>query len=672
MTDVLISRRDADSKIANFAGESLEISAMEERAFGGRSLPLGKIELKRLTSNSATPTDGSDGRQLALVRDGTFEWTLPSVEETTAKLKELMPKVNDSDVRRALDLAANSVVRLGLVNPVFDPAAIEEMPFRRSSTVVSDTSGVLQGGLDFVVRHIHKARVKIPHIVQMEVRNLSNTFLRIRRDAAKSGSNHKLAGKQLMSHLNSQGGERTLLRLEFQEDVEVERTYLLGDPLRSAFEQDREPALRGLNLSVPHKAYVDRLILEAARHHQAQSQPGHSVLLLTSDQGLARMTLAEGATPLYFRAVEAADVFGRQLVGRPLDPFTGEPKPISLATILWELATAFGSARLCGNRGTFTVSALGENLVWNPYHSKEDLLWCHVSITDPSGASSSPALHTDDDETVSSADASSKVAQSESRPVSYSRMNVNKLLTLICMLDDRQILTKSEVEDLLDLGTYSISHYRRFLLSASCLAIEQSHWRATQHLRAISAAARNEDSKSLFETLCQAPSIDALATRASALAKGERLDLSDLGYSIRTYRVLGEIMLLCASVGDEIYPTLSRPEPAEFAEIALARYQALADGQGLVPVGRWLEAMIQHEAIHPEVARRLLEQTSETGLLRRSTEGSTIQTQFDRHMVHVLRVDEGVPAAKQIHLYRGDYLIPGKASVSLRIERAKP
>ena len=668
MTEALISRRDADLKIASLAGESLEICATEEGAFRKEWLPLGKIELRRLAA-----TSGNDGQQLALVRDGTFEWSLPNIEEARDKLKQLMTNVEDGDVRRALDLVAYSAVRIGLVHPSFYPAAIEEMPFRRSTTVVSDTSGVLQGGLDFVVRHIHKARVKVPHIVQMEVRNHSHRFFSIRRrNAAKPDSQgDKLAAKQLMDHLKSQGGERALLRLELQEDVEVERTYLLGDPLRSAFEQDRDPALRELNLSVAHTAYVDRLILEAARHHQAQSEPGHQVLLLTGDQGLARMTLAEGATPLYFRAVKAGDFFGQRLVGRPLDPFTGEPKPVSLATVLWELATVFGSARLRGDRGTLTVSALGENRHWSPYHSKDDLLWCDASSVAPPDSRTSPTsppLPASDGQTASSPPNSVTKPQSGvARPTSYP-VNVNHLLNLICTLDDRQAMTETEIAGLLRLSVYRVAHYRRFLLSAGCIAVERADWRPTGHLRVISVAARNEDSESLRTGLRRAPSLEALAQRAEDSAKGERLDLSDLGESARTYRVLGELTLLCAAVGNEIYPTLNRLKPTDFAKVALARFKALAEGEHLVPVGRWLEALIKHEGIHPEVARLSLEQASETGLLRRSTEGSTAQTQFDSHVVHVLRLEGGMPVAKPIHIYRGDYLIPGNASVSLCIE----
>lgn len=136
--------------------------------------------------------------------------------------------------------------------------------------------------------------------------------------------------------------------------------------------------MRDLNLNSPIRSYADRLILEAARHHQAQSGPAHAVRLLTGDQGLARMALIEGVRPLYFNATSASDVFGRLLSGRTFHPFSGYVvRPVPLTALLWELATAFGSARLArDDEGFFEVSALGEHFSWAPYHAEQDLLWC--------------------------------------------------------------------------------------------------------------------------------------------------------------------------------------------------------------------------------------------------------------------------------------------------------
>ena len=678
MTATLISPKDAEVKIASLTAAPCNVEVMEERAFVGKNknsasehkcLSLGSISLKLALQAGDENTDAEHQRAL-LGGEGTFEWSLPSASDTKRALKDLLGDPDEGAVRRALDSIATICVRAGIINPIFDPEAIEGMPFRRTTTVVSDTSGVLQGGLDFIIRHVPKARVKVPAIVQMEIRNISHRFFKTRRDT-KGDNKKQRATRQLMEHMTSQGAERTLLRLELQDDVEIERTYLLGDPLRSAFVADRDRALADLQLSVPVDAYVDRLILEAARHHQAQSEPGHAVLLLTSDQGQARMALAEGVKPLYSRSIRAEEVFGQRLTGRPLDPFTGESRPVPLASLIWELATAFGQARLTSDNGTFTVSAIGEDLPWSPYHSIDDLLWYEIKVNEQSLGR--PPRQGDLEEGTAPTGGTDLERTASPASPSYQRMNVNLLLRLICALDDRQALEQAEIERLLSLSSYSTSHYRRFLASAGYIRLEGGRWTATDRLKEASIAARDEDPHAMQRALAHAPSFQALVQRVKRVQEGERLDLSDLHESSRrTYLVLGELTLLCASVGrGAVFPTLNHPDPADFAELALARFRELAGVDTIVATGRWLESLIRHDGIHPEVARRSLEQATSARLLRRSTEGSTTQIQYDDHVVHVLRTEDGVPVAKPIHLYRGDYLIPGKASVSLRLEEVE-
>ena len=239
MNAVLVSPNQAASRIAEaFRREpNCRMHVQEQRAFKkDQWLCLGAVSLSPNTLD-----DGDEQRDAALASTA-FEWRLPDAEKVVSQLAPLLEvKQGDNDyskIARALDQTASIAVRAGLLHPVFDPAAIEEMPFRRSTTVVSDTSGVLQGALDFVVRHLHPAaRVKIPAIVQMEFVNFSDRFFEIRRsNEAKAHRNRdgksrsKLhRANELMEHLKSQGGQRALLRLELQADAEIERTYLLGD-----------------------------------------------------------------------------------------------------------------------------------------------------------------------------------------------------------------------------------------------------------------------------------------------------------------------------------------------------------------------------------------------------------------------------------------------------------
>ena len=113
-------------------------------------------------------------------------------------------------------------------------------------------------------------------------------------------------------------------------------------------------------------------------------------------------------------------------------------------------------------------------------------------------------------------------------------------------------------------------------------------------------------------------------------------------------------------------------DTAAFAQVARKRFSELGRRDGLVCAGAWLESLIRRDGIHPEHARRLLDEASARGILRRSTEGSTLQVCFDDHVVHVLRTDSGEPVVTPVHLYRGGYLIPRKARASLRIEDPGP
>ena len=555
------------------------------------------------------------------------------MEQCDGKASELLGAEDDDHRRRvgtAMDEVASIAARVGLIHPRFDPLAIEQMPFRRSTTIVVDTSGVLQGALDFIARFLHPAaRVKIPAITQMEIANLADRFLRIRRARARDT---KRRVRELIEHLTSQGGQRALLRLELHADTEVERTYLLGDPLRSAFEKDSDRDLKDLDISSPIRSYADRLILEAARHHQAQSGPAHIVRLLTGDQGLARMALSEGVRPLYFTATKAADVFGQRLSGQTFDPFSGHIRRVPLTALLWELATAFGSARLTRNdERVFQVSALGEHFPWAPYHAEQDLLWC-IQQTPASGRQSTGEDHDFIEPPPEHAPSESRKRASSStssarRSTSFLRFNVERMFQLICALDDHQEMRDAQVEEIIRAKG---KEYLRFLRSGGLVAFSEGVWKAGDRVPRLSAALRNERVGEVRELLLGVPSFAAFAERLRTLTAKSALDTADLGRGSTTYRILGEVTLLCAAVADSgVHATPNVPEAADFAKIALSRFSSLdREGYGLVATGEWLESLIRDEGIHPEIARRLLDEASEKGLLRRSTEGSTTQLRF--------------------------------------------
>lgn len=665
-TPSLMTPVQAGQPVAALFGSdgTCSLSVSEERAFGGQWMSLGCITMAHTGTDRSTPTVGR------WLERGAFEWEVPDYASAFGEACRLLDARTKDERRvgRALDHVASIAVRVGFLHPRFDPVAIEQMPFRRSTTVVADTSGILDGALDFVARFLHPAaRVKVPAIAQMEVANLADRFLQIRR----SNSDRRRI-RELIEHLTSQGGQRALLRLELQADTEIERTYLLGDPLRSAFERDTSSEVQGLNISSPIRSYADRLILEAARHHQAQSGPAHVVRLLTGDQGLARMALAEGVRPLYFTTTTTGDVFGQTLSGLTFHPFSGHAYHVPLTALVWELATGFGAARLTNAEGAaFRVSAIGEGLSWAPYHADQDLLWC---IQTPPQSKPSPAhsrrtrAAVSEHRRTSRSGPSTPLGQSRSS-TSFLRFNVQRMFRLVCAIDDYQEMTTQQVEEVI--GAQS-AEYRRFLLSGRIADVNGGTWAANDLTQAFSSALRNERVDDVRDVLHHTPSFSAFVERLGDLAVGQALDPKPLGRGLSTYVTMGEITLACASVsGSGILATPMRPEPEAFADIALRRFSALdSRSLGLVATGEWLESLVQNEGIHPEMARQLLDQASGMGLIRRSTEGSTPQLRFNDRTVHVLRSESGMPVVERAYLYRGDYLMPGKASVSLRIEVA--
>ncbi len=506
--------------------------------------------------------------------------------------------------------------------------------------------------------------------MQVEIVNLADRFFSLRR---KNSDGSTLRIRELMEHLNSQGGQRTLLRLELRSDTEIERTYLLADPLRGAFQQDRDQELRELNLSEPIRAYADRLILEAARQHQAQSGPDHVVRLLTADQGLARMAMAEGVPALYFQAAKASLFFGQRLSGQTFHPFSGFIHRIPFSAVLWEFATAFGAARIEIDRNVLEVLAIGDDLPWSPFQTTDDLLWCR------SGGNQHDDVKDGIEPNRAKRNRRTKQAQERTEETSPSaapprmlRFGTDKLLRLVCFLDDEQAMPESKVLAFLGLGGASgISGYRRFLEPSALVRIANGMWCATSGTQSLAAALRNERLDDLFAALRDVPSFNSFVRSVSVLSVGQPLDSSVLKRGSSNYRILGEIIRICVPLqGVGVLSTPSRPDAAAFANIALRRFSDIARGEDYVAAGTWLEALIREDGIHPEVARELLDEASGQGLLNRYTEGSTPQVRRGDQKFHALRVRSGMPVVEEIHLHRGDYLIPGKGSVSLRIEQA--
>lgn len=704
MSHVLTSPQAATETLAEaFAPDGhCRLQVREERAFSnGTFLEFGDVMVPGWKDDELEP-------ERALL-NGEYEWTLPTVTAFTKDLIAALAtetKPADADkARRIVDALGGVAIRLGLTHPVFDPVALSSMPFRQATTIISDTSGVVQGGLSFVAQNLHPAaRLKVPSVVQMEIVNTSDRFMSNRRRGEKAKRYD-----MLMDHMSSQAAQRVLLQLELRSSVELERTFLFGDPLRAAFKKDEEQDVKDLNLSVPVRSYADRLILEAARQHQAQVSPGHRVMLLTSDQGLARMAITEGLPPLYFSSAKAEALFGRTHTGSNLRPFDGGLTATSFAAILWELATIFGTVRLCAADGTPRVSihAIGDGFAWTPYQSQDDLLWMetHQSRSEPAVtilAPPSAGATADTDETEQPAaprraaerlreavrERDARVAdkatpRADGNPEESSekvsgkaplyKMSVDSLFRLIEELDRQQSVPEARVMVIIDAQkTSGLADYRRFLQSGDAVTFEGDRWHAGPTIRAISTALANADAEALAQALEVFPAFVSLRNMLSRAAVGEPVPVREVyKRADATFVMLAEVTMLGAPViGKGFFQTLTRPSDEEFAQHAIDAFSKLPKEGGWASSGQWLEELIEHHGIHPLVARRRLDSASERGLVGRYFEGSTTDVKMDRHVIRVLSTSEGVPQLKTDYLYRGDFLMPGRGSSSLRIAEA--
>lgn len=672
----LASPRDADDLIASVfqGGQPCQLIAREDMAFKDDEwFDLGSIHL--------FPIDKTPERIKLAARRGQYEWLLPTADDAGSSLARKLVNLptsvtgRDAKIRRSLDAITAIAARVGLLHPRFDSHALAAMPYRRPLSIVADTSGIAQGGLDFVARFLSPvARTKIPAIAQMEIVNFSQRFLSNSRSAKVRGLD------LLLDHLLSQGAQRVLLRLELQSDIEIERTFLLGDPLRSAFSKDPDKELAELNLSTDVPAYADRMIVEAARHHQMQGGPGHQVLLLTSDHGLAKMAISEGLAPLFFHAVESSQLFGRKLTGANLHPFGGQLQNTPLSSLLWECAVSFGRAKLTNADGSATleVAAFGKEFTWSPFHSRADLLW--LSSSGKASASSPPPALTSkgpsaEPQAVPATTSPSETAKADSRgvalapqpPPGWYTFKVQTLFDLIELLDDKQELAEEAVRNVVGSQAKSAAEeYRRFLRSGDL--IPPKRWAATPELQTLAIALRQRDIPAAREILQRVPSVAQFFESLDQTGVGQKWDPSMINRGAQAYMTLGEVLLAGSSITKSAYyPTPNRPSASQFPPLATEAFHQLDTGHGLVSTGEWLERLVIRSGIHPEISRNLLNEASAAGLLQRSTEGSTTDTRHDDHRIAVLRLKDGRPFVENVHLYRGDYLIPGKSSSSLRI-----
>jgi hypothetical protein len=656
------------------------------------------------------------------IRLGSYDWSIPSFTEISQQVDtvfrdgkkrsaEQQSKHIDK-TRRALEAIVHCAVKCGFINPTFDAGCVAEMPFIRPTTVVVDTSAILQGGLDFVIRFLYPmARIKIPAIAHMEILTMADRYFSQRR-APEADIR---PGALLLDHVTSQGGQRVLLRLELQTEAEIERPRLGADPLRGVVQPDSDTEDKNLGLQVIQRSFADRLILETAIHHRDRLSPDHPIMVLTADQGLARMTLAEGLHPLYFSSPPVGQVCGRTVTGTCFRPFAddaGEAPlfPIALTSILWEMACTFGSARLVteDRSAHFAISSIGADLAWHPFHSRDDLLWTsHFPLMRPTAASPETKATSNNLKTLGSTkgtDASrptTKITshQNERKDKLPSAIDLPKpratapavkrspgvltgsyrfpvasMLDLVSAFAHKEQISDQDGMRLVGLETAKrYQDYRNFLLSGQFVTKKSGALSKLPPMDEFIDAIKARDLHRLRDSFLRVPSVAAFLEEIEVGRPTTADTVRSIGRAaIPTYISLSEISCAAIDIASEgIYATPHSPPPSDFATLALDTYRALKGREEYILTGRWLEELVRRHGIHPIRARERLNEARESGLLERYTEGSTPETQFERHTMAILDINKGTPVVRSLNLYHGDFLIPGKASVSIRLEEPK-
>ena len=661
-------------------GERLRLEVREDKCFRPDAwVSVGTVSLH--PELPAASQDAEDERALLqrAFRYGFFDWELPGKECLTSKLtdaltNEITDRPNKDRISKDISEVAAGVacaaIRCGLAHPAFDATTLSKMPFRRTVGIVMDTTAVLQGGLDFAARHLTPAvRLRVPAIVQMEILNFVDRYFSRRYKRPRSG--------MLVDHMLSQAGQRVLIRLAHR----VERPRLGAEPLRGIVQPDSDAEDRNLGLQMIQRSFADRLILETAVQLRDDAAPDHPVMLMTADQGLARMALAERIEPIFFDTNAASALLGSTLSGVTFTPFaTGGPRayPVSVGTILWEMAVTFGAARLIGiaSGDSFEAVAIDGERSLNPDHVREDLLWTQAVPTSAVAKPSPPKIKAAPDSTESD---SAGAATLSTTPSQRSRtlsgaygFSPGSMIDLMVALNGAALSDEAGMEVAHVNKKNSYEQYFRFLCSGGFAVASGAELQKTDRLSSLIRSMADRAFDEMRELLSRVPSFGAFLTRmavASPLAQG---DSKIRAPAFRPYCALAE--LCCAGVRFAeagIYATPENPVPEDFSRPALEAYDAVRRGEDYALTGAWLDEMTQRFGIHPVRARQRLTEAHQGGYIRRYVEGSTPETRYANRNLHVLIFDDGVPKVRNVNLYHGDFLMPGRAAVSIRLSKGE-
>ena len=704
---VLLSPNEASDALARLCASassvgSLEISVQEDRLFGdeGREakwLSLGQIHPRIIAL---------DGKNLdwkvirAAMRRGSYEWHVPSfsdiqndlircvqTKQTPASNEDKNSKKTKSEepprlydqARRTSESVMHIILRAGLEHPRLDPDDFALLPFRRPVTLVADTNAVMQGGLDFAARFLYPmARLRVPGAVHLELNGMAHRYLGSRREPGDSTK--RIVA--LRERLGSQGGLRTLLRLELQAGVEIER---LREDSESN-DDSRIEAKRGTEqATVP-----DRVILESAMRHRNRVSFGHHVRIMTSDQAPAKSALIEGIAPLYFPPRNWNELGGRRYHGVLFRPFrssgTSAYHRVGLMDILWELATGFGAVRLEKVGGwTFAIRSVGQQLPWSVYQARHELLWVEQqaalgelpqrnSVPDddpPDDSSATPSRSDNSIQAEVPAPSAAEVTVSH-RPISTA-FNLETLLGLLFRLHQHRSEPIDRLALRLNLSPKTISDYGFLLETGEFAKRENGKINVRDDaFDSLWTALQNRDWPTLDVVCLKLPGYKSFREQIVPLKPTQPEEITALKLKVvpaylslagacgAALKIPGEGIYACGSPADGL---------TGFADAAIKSYKSVCDDSGLAQTGAWLEELARHHAIHPLFVPQLFRDATDQGLFKATLEGAVPDVRHPEHAFARINVGGGGKLTLEtIQLYKGDYLAPHRSSVDLRID----
>ncbi len=224
-----------------------------------------------------------------------------SPTSTTSTVRLLPPFIqrpqerasHEDKTRRALEAVMHCAVRCGFVNPTFDAGSVAEMPFVRPTTIVVDTSAVLQGGLDFVIRHLYPmARIKIPAITHMEILNMTERYFAHRR--AVRGEN--FSGQRAVRPRDGTGRSACPTATGIADRRGNRASSSWSRPATGNHSARSDAEDRSLGLQQIQRSFADRLILETAIQHRDRLSPDHPIVCPYRRPGTGSHDLGRGTS----------------------------------------------------------------------------------------------------------------------------------------------------------------------------------------------------------------------------------------------------------------------------------------------------------------------------------------------------------------------------------------